>query len=77
MIRLKAAVALQPWDRPSNKPNDGLVEKCSTHLGQVIRDDYKMNHIDFMNHVFGIRAIGTDPKGVYRQQLNRLKTAGF
>jgi triacylglycerol lipase len=61
----------------SNKPNDGLVEKCSTHLGQVIRDDYQMNHIDFMNHVFGIRAIGTDPKEVYRQQLNRLKTAGF
>jgi hypothetical protein len=36
-----------------------------------------MNHIDFMNHALGLRAIGTDPKAIYRAQLNRLKLAGM
>jgi triacylglycerol lipase len=57
--------------------NDGMVGKCSAHLGKVIRDDYDMNHIDFMNHVFGLRAMGTDPKTIYRGQLNRLKNSGL
>ena len=57
--------------------NDGFVGRCSSHLGKVVRDNYKMNHIDFMNHVFGLRAADTDPKVVYRTQLNRLKLAGL
>lgn len=57
--------------------NDGFVGRCSTHVGKVVRDNYNMNHIDFMNHVFGLRAWNTDPKSIYREQLNRLKLAGM
>jgi triacylglycerol lipase len=30
--------------------NDGLVGKCSSHLGTVIRDNYFHNHLDEVNH---------------------------
>ncbi|MEK1905529.1 MAG: triacylglycerol lipase [Pseudomonas sp.] len=59
-------------------PNDGLVGKCSSHLGKVIRDDYRMNHLDEVNQTFGLTSLfETDPVTVYRQQANRLKTAGL
>ena len=59
-------------------PNDGMVGKCSSHVGVVIRDDYKMNHFDQVNQFFGLRDIfGTDPLPLYRQQGNRLKNAGL
>lgn len=59
-------------------PNDGMVGKCSSHVGVVIRDDYKMNHFDQVNQFFGLRDIfGTDPLSLFRQQGNRLKTAGL
>ncbi len=58
--------------------NDGLVGRCSSHLGQVIRDDYLMNHFDEVNQVFGlVSLLGTNPKSVVRQHANRLKLAGF
>jgi triacylglycerol lipase len=58
--------------------NDGLVGRCSSHWGKVIRDDYGWNHIDEVNHVFGLRGIFTsDPVAVYRQHANRLKNLGL
>lgn len=58
--------------------NDGLVGKCSSHLGKVIRDDYVMNHLDEVNQVFGLVAIfATNPKTVFRTHANRLKNAGL
>ena len=57
--------------------NDGFVGRCSSHVGRVVRDNYDMNHIDFMNHLFGLHALTTDPKSIYREQLNRLKLAGM
>lgn len=59
-------------------PSDGLVGTCSSHLGQVIRDNYKMNHVDEINHFFGlVNLFETDPVTLYRQQANRLKNAGL
>ncbi|UVE19352.1 triacylglycerol lipase [Pseudomonas sp. LS44] len=59
-------------------PNDGLVGACDSHLGMTIRDDYRMNHLDEVNHAFGLTSLfETDPKVVYRQQANRLKNAGL
>lgn len=59
-------------------PNDGAVGVCSTHLGKVIRDDYKMNHQDLVNQTFGIHHLfETDPKTLYRQHANRLKRQGL
>jgi triacylglycerol lipase len=58
--------------------NDGLVGRCSNHWGQVLRDDYGWNHIDQMNHVFGLRSIfASDPVAVYRAHANRLKNLGL
>lgn len=58
--------------------NDGLVPKCSNHLGTVIRDNYNMNHLDTVNQVLGLVSIfETNPKAVFRQQANRLKLAGL
>ncbi len=58
--------------------NDGLVGRCSSHWGKVLRDDYGWNHIDEVNHVFGLRSIfSSDPISVYRSQANRLKNLGL
>ena len=58
--------------------NDGLVGQCASHLGTVIRDNYSMNHLDEVNHLFGLTDIfETSPKTLYRNQANRLKTAGL
>lgn len=58
--------------------NDGLVGRCSSHFGKVIRDDYRMNHLDEVNQLFGLVSIfETNPKSVYRTQANRLKNAGL
>ncbi|CAD5108753.1 triacylglycerol lipase [Zestomonas carbonaria] len=61
-----------------NEPNDGLVGRCSSHLGMVIRDNYRMNHLDEVNQTFGLTSLfETSPVTVFRQQANRLKTAGL
>jgi triacylglycerol lipase len=58
--------------------NDGLVERCSSHFGRVIRDDYRMNHLDEVNQSFGLTSwFETDPVSVYRQHANRLKNDGL
>ncbi|MEH6563751.1 MAG: triacylglycerol lipase [Halopseudomonas sp.] len=58
--------------------NDGLVGRCSSHLGMVIRDNYRMNHLDEVNQFLGLTSLfETDPVTVYRQQANRLKNAGL
>lgn len=60
------------------EPNDGLVGRCSSHLGQVIRSDYRMNHLDEMNHSFGLVSLWeTDPVTIYREHANRLKQVGL
>jgi len=61
-----------------DEANDGLVGRCSSHLGMVIRDNYRMNHLDEVNQVFGLTSLfETDPLSVYRQHANRLKNAGL
>lgn len=58
--------------------NDGVVGRCSTHLGQVIRDDYTLNHGDEVNQVFGLGGLfSTDPVPLYREHARRLKSAGL
>ncbi len=58
--------------------NDGLVSTCSQRLGHVIRVDYNMNHLDAVNQILGLTNIlETNPKTLYRNHANRLKTAGL
>ncbi|TDR73326.1 lipase family alpha/beta hydrolase [Paludibacterium purpuratum] len=59
-------------------PSDGLVATCSAHLGQVIRDNYHMNHVNEINQSFGlVDPFEVSPVTLYRQQANRLKNAGL
>ena len=58
--------------------NDGLVSACSSRLGYVIRDNYRMNHLDSANQVLGLTSWGeSEPKSIYRAQVNRLKNANL
>ena len=66
-------LAMQQVDEPS----DGAVIACGAHLGKVIRDDYPWNHIDEMNHIFGLLGKGApDPVQFYVSLANRLKLLG-
>lgn len=68
-------VAAQPF---GSTPSDGLVSVCSSHWGQVLRDNYPWNHIDEINHVFGLVGWGApDPLAFYSAMANRLKTSGL
>ena len=59
-------------------PNDGFVGRCSSHLGQVIRDNYLLNHLDEVNQVLGLRSpFVVDPRSICRDHANRLKNAGL
>ncbi len=59
--------------------NDGLVSRCSSHFGKVIRDNYPQNHLDEINQVLGAigSGSGADPIPLYRAQANRLKKDGL
>lgn len=58
--------------------SDGLVGRCESHLGVVLRDNYFMNHLDEVNQLFGLVSIfESNPKTVYAVQANRLKGMGL
>lgn len=58
--------------------SDGLTGQCSSHFGQVLRDNYPWNHGDEINQVFGLRGLFTpSPVSVIRSHVNRLVTAGL
>jgi triacylglycerol lipase len=58
--------------------NDGLVGRCSSRFGKVLRDDYTMNHLDEVNQLFGLTSIfESSPVAVFRSHANRLKNAGL
>ena len=58
--------------------NDGLVGRCSSHLGQVIRDNYFQNPLDEVNQILGrVSIFESSPTSIFRAHANRLKTAGY
>jgi triacylglycerol lipase len=58
--------------------NDGLVSRCSSHFGSVIRDDYFQNHLDQVNQVLGLTSpFAVSPVTLFRQHANRLRNAGL
>jgi triacylglycerol lipase len=62
----------------NGEANDGLVSRCSSHWGTVLRDDYPWNHLDEVNQAFGLRGLfSPDPVAFYRSQANRLKLLGL
>lgn len=60
------------------EPNDGLVASCSSHLGQVLKDNYRMNHLDEVNQTLGITSwFETSPVAVFLNHAQRLKRHGL
>ena len=59
-----------------NEKSDGLVGVCATYLGNVIADNYHMNHLDVQNQVLGLHG-WTEPKTLYTTHANRLKNKGL
>jgi triacylglycerol lipase len=58
--------------------SDGLVDRCGSHFGRVLRDNYSMNHLDEVNQILGLVSLfETSPKAVFREHANRLKNAGL
>ena len=61
-----------------SEQNDGLVGRCSSHWGVVLRDDYSWNHLDEVNQVLALRNwFVSSPVSVIRAHANRLKNAGL
>ena len=61
-----------------DEANDGLVGRCSSHLGDVIRDNYFQNHLDEVNQVLGLVSIfEAHPVTLFRNHANRLKNLGL
>lgn len=58
--------------------HDGFVSVCSGNYGQVIRNDYNLNHLDEINQILGIKGVfAPDPVSIYRQHANRIKLQGL
>jgi triacylglycerol lipase len=58
--------------------SDGLVGRCSSHFGRVLRDNFRMNHLDEVNQLFGLVSIfETNPVSVFRTHANRLRNLGL
>lgn len=56
--------------------NDGLVSVCSAKLGKVIGVYSSLNHVDAVNHLFGVRG-WVNPVSLYRSHANRLRNRGL
>ena len=53
--------------------NDGLVTVCSAQFGEVIGDDYLMNHLDEVNQMVGlVSLVETNPVTLFRNHVGRL-----
>jgi hypothetical protein len=53
--------------------NDGFVTVCSAQFGDVIGDDYLMNHVDTVNPIVGlVSPLDTSAAQLYRDHVHRL-----
>jgi triacylglycerol lipase len=55
--------------------NDGFVGRFSSHLGQVIRSDYPMDHLASLRRSPGVTASSADPIELYVEHAQRLRAA--
>ncbi|MGC1329598.1 esterase/lipase family protein [Pseudomonas sp.] len=56
---------------------DGMVGRYSSHLGQVIGDDYPMDHLDIVNQSLGLVGKGVEPVRLFTEHAARLTAAGL
>ncbi|MFY9809787.1 esterase/lipase family protein [Aquabacterium sp.] len=61
-----------------SEEHDGLVGRCASHWGKVLKDNYAWNHLDEINQVFGlVGRSAPSPLAFYVQHANRLKQVGL
>ncbi|PWB32971.1 alpha/beta hydrolase [Pseudomonas sp. SDI] len=56
---------------------DGMVGRFSSHLGQVIGDNYPLDHLDIVNQSLGAVGKGAEPVRLFTEHAARLKAAGL
>lgn len=56
---------------------DGMVGRYSSHLGQVIGDDYPLDHFDIVNQSLGLVGKGAEPIRLFVEHAQRLKAANL
>ncbi len=56
---------------------DGMVGRYSSHLGQVIGDDFPLDHFDIVNQMMGLVGKGARPVQLFLDHAARLKAAGL
>ncbi|WP_047301391.1 esterase/lipase family protein [Pseudomonas fluorescens] len=56
---------------------DGMVGRYSSHLGQVIGDDYPLDHFDIVNQSLGLVGKGAEPIRLFVEHAQRLRAAGL
>lgn len=56
---------------------DGMVGRYSSHLGQVIGDDYPLDHFDIVTQSLGLVGKGAEPIRLFVEHARRLKAANL
>jgi len=54
---------------------DGMVGRFSSHLGEVIGDDYPLDHLDIVNQSLGRVGRGAEPVRLFVEHAVRLRLA--
>jgi triacylglycerol lipase len=69
--------ALSQYFMTEGEQNDGFVGRFSSHLGQVIRSDYPLDHLSSLRRSAGVANRELDPIDLYVEHAARLRTANL
>ena len=69
--------ALSQYFMTEGQQNDGFVGRFSSHLGQVIRSDYPLDHLSTLRRPANGLPSQLDPIGLYVEHAARLKAANL
>lgn len=72
-----ACRALAQYFTTEGGQNDGFVGRFSSHLGQVIRSDYPLDHLSSLRRPAGITTGLPDPIDLYLEHAARLRAANL
>lgn len=72
-----ACQALSQYFMTELEQNDGFVGRFSSHLGQVIRSDYPLDHLSSLRRTAGTAIRQLDPIDLYVEHAARLQAANL
>jgi len=70
-------LALSQYFMTEGEQNDGFVGRFSSHLGQVIRSDYPLDHLSSLRRTAGAAIRELDPIDLYVEHAARLRAANL